>query len=53
MTFEIIGGKWKTLILWFLCELGALRFSHLQNLMPDIPHKILTKQLIELENTIL
>lgn len=49
VTFGVIGGKWKPIILWFLGEVQTLRFSQLQNLMPDITHKILTKQLRELE----
>ena len=49
VTFGVIGGKWKPLILWFLGEFTMLRFSHLQHLIPDISHRILTKQLRELE----
>lgn len=49
VAFDIIGGKWKPIILWFLGEFGTLRFGQLQQLMPDITHRILTKQLRELE----
>lgn len=49
VTFEIIGGKWKPIILWSLSEAGTLRFAQLQHLMPDITHRVLTKQLRELE----
>lgn len=50
VTFGVIGGKWKPLILWFLSKFNTLRFGQLQHLLPDITHKMLTKQLRELEN---
>lgn len=49
VAFEVIGGKWKPIILWFLSQAGTLRFSQIQHSIPDITHKILTKQLRELE----
>ena len=49
VAFDIIGGKWKPLILWYLGENEIVRFNQLQHFMPDVTHKILTKQLRELE----
>lgn len=49
VAFGVIGGKWKPMIVWFLAELGTLRFGQIQHIIPDITHKILTKQLRELE----
>ncbi|MCQ1534627.1 helix-turn-helix transcriptional regulator [Methanosarcina sp. KYL-1] len=47
-TLDVIGGKWKPLILWQLRE-DTLRFSGLQQNMHGISPKMLTKQLRELE----
>jgi DNA-binding HxlR family transcriptional regulator len=47
-TLELIGGKYKTLILWHLSG-GILRFSQLKNAIPTATPKMLTQQLRELE----
>ncbi len=45
---DVIGGKWKPLILWALGD-NVLRFSELQKALPGVNTKMLTKQLRELE----
>lgn len=47
-TLEVIGGKWKTVILCHLIN-GKKRTSELKRLMPNITQKMLTQQLRELE----
>ena len=47
-TLELIGGKYKALILWHLAD-GKLRFSQLQKLVGNATPKMLTQQLRELE----
>ncbi|WP_426448291.1 winged helix-turn-helix transcriptional regulator [Paenibacillus sp. S-38] len=47
-TIEVIGGKWKTLILCHL-SYGPKRTSELKKAMPEITQKMLTQQLRELE----
>jgi DNA-binding HxlR family transcriptional regulator len=47
-TLEVIGGKWKTVILCHLTH-GKKRTSELKRLMPNITQKMLTQQLRELE----
>jgi DNA-binding HxlR family transcriptional regulator len=49
VTLELIGGKWKSLILWHL-SLKTLRFSELRKLVPRATQKMLTQQLRDLEN---
>ncbi len=48
VTLAVVGGKWKTAILWHLGP-GTLRFSDLQRIFPDTTRKMLTQQLRELE----
>ncbi|GGI12755.1 transcriptional regulator [Gottfriedia solisilvae] len=45
---EVIGGKWKVVILCHL-KLGTRRTSELKRAMPGITQKMLTQQLRELE----
>lgn len=47
-TLDLIGGKYKALILWHLSG-GKLRFSELNRLVTATP-KMLTQQLRELED---
>ena len=47
-TLELIGGKYKALILWHLSD-GDLRFSQLHKLIDKATPKMLTQQLRELE----
>ncbi|MEN2766942.1 winged helix-turn-helix transcriptional regulator [Ornithinibacillus xuwenensis] len=47
-TLEVIGGKWKCVILCHLNH-GKKRTSELKRLMPTITQKMLTQQLRELE----
>lgn len=48
-TLELIGGKYKALILWHLSD-GKLRFNELHKLIKGATPKMLTQQLRELEN---
>ena len=48
VSLEIIGGKWKGVILWHLCY-KTLRFSQLRRRLQGVTQKMLTQQLRELE----
>lgn len=47
-TLDLIGGKYKALILWHLSD-GKLRFSELRKTIKNATPKMLTQQLRELE----
>ena len=49
ITIDLIGGKWKPLIIWRLGRKGTLRFNELKSELPNITQKMLTQQLRELE----
>lgn len=51
LTMELMGGKWKGLILWYLYENGTLRNGELMRLIPAITQKMLTQQLREMEES--
>lgn len=47
-TLDLIGGKYKALILWYLSD-GRHRFSELRKMISNATPKMLTQQLRELE----
>jgi DNA-binding HxlR family transcriptional regulator len=49
ITMDFIGGKWKTVVLWYLRK-DKKRFSELSKLIPNITEKMLSLQLKTLEN---
>lgn len=49
ITMDLIGGKWKPIIIWHLGTKGTQRFNELKKLLPQITQKMLTQQLRELE----
>lgn len=48
-TIDLIGGKYKAIILWHLMN-KTLRYSELHRLVPRATDKMLAQQLRELEN---
>ncbi|MFZ5351960.1 MAG: winged helix-turn-helix transcriptional regulator [Bacillota bacterium] len=48
VTIDLIGGKYKALILWHLSD-KTLRFSEIKKILPDATQKMLTQQLRDLE----
>ncbi|MBC5636284.1 helix-turn-helix transcriptional regulator [Ornithinibacillus sp. BX22] len=48
-TLDVIGGKWKGVILFYLLD-GEKRFNEFSRLMPGITKRMLSLQLRELED---
>ena len=49
LTLQVIGGKWKSIIIYHLGKAGVLRFGELKKAIPNVTEKMLTQQLRELE----
>ncbi len=47
-TADVLGGKWKAVILYYLFR-GPKRFNELRRLLPNVTQRMLTLQLRELE----
>ncbi|MFC7305193.1 winged helix-turn-helix transcriptional regulator [Streptomyces monticola] len=46
---DVVGGKWKPMILWALYEHGTLRFGRLRRELDGVTEKVLVQQLKEME----
>ncbi|MGJ3237755.1 MAG: winged helix-turn-helix transcriptional regulator [Anaerolineae bacterium] len=49
ITLDVIGGKWKPLIIYFLLENGVMRFNEIQRAIPAATRRMITKHLRDLE----
>ncbi|MFJ2767660.1 winged helix-turn-helix transcriptional regulator [Streptomyces sp. NPDC087300] len=47
---DVVGGKWKPMILWALNDATTLRFGELRRQIIGVSEKVLIQQLRELES---
>ena len=50
LTLQLIGGKWKLLVIYFLSLQDVIRFGQLRRALPEISERMLVRQLRELED---
>ncbi len=50
LTIDIIGGKWKPLIICHIGNNDTLRYGQLKRLIPSISERVLSRTLRELES---
>ena len=50
LTLQLIGGKWKLLVIYFLSLQKVIRFGQLRSTLPEISERMLVRQLRELED---
>ncbi|ONI42217.1 hypothetical protein AN639_02060 [Candidatus Epulonipiscium fishelsonii] len=50
LTLDIIGGKWKPIIIFHVGNKKVLRYGELKRLIPSISERVLSRELKELEN---
>jgi len=49
ITMDVVGGKWKPLIIYFLLQNNIMRFNEIQRAIPAATRRMITKHLRELE----
>ncbi len=49
LTLQVIGGKWKPIIIYQLAVEGVMRFGELRRSVVGVTERMLTRQLRELE----
>ena len=53
IAMEVLGGKWKALIIWNLGQREVIRYNTFRTLIPGISQKMLTQQLRLLEDELI
>lgn len=51
LAIDIIGGKWKPLILYHLSNTPTIRFGQFKRLIPNVNERVLSRLLKELEHS--
>lgn len=49
LTLDIIGGKWKPILIFHIGNQSGVRYGELKRLIPNISERVLSRELRELE----
>lgn len=49
LTLDLIGGKWKPILIYHIGNQGKLRYGEIKRLIPNISERVLSRELRELE----
>lgn len=49
LTLDLIGGKWKPILIYHIGNEGTLRYGELKRLIPHLSERVLSRELKELE----
>lgn len=49
LTLDIIGGKWKPILIFHIGNIGTVRYGQLKRLVPGISERVLSRELRALE----
>ncbi len=49
LTLDIIGGKWKPIIIYHIGVMGTIRYGELKRIVDTINERVLSRELRELE----
>lgn len=51
LTLDIIGGKWKPILIYHIGNQEVLRYGEIKRLIPNISARVLSRELRELETS--
>lgn len=51
LTLDLIGGKWKPILIYHIGNSKKIRYGELKRLIPDLSERVLSRELRELEGS--
>ncbi len=51
LTLDLIGGKWKPILIYYIGTQGVTRYGELKRMIPSISERVLSRELRALEKS--